>query len=127
MLAVSTRTHAFLHYLFALVLISAPVWGQFGGRNPESWVAIGVGAALLAFGLITDNELGLVKRLQMPMHLWLDALAGIVTATSPWVFSFDDRVWIPHLAAGVLLVVLAIGSHTIPGYDRRSSAGGSRG
>ena len=120
MLAFSTRIHAYLHYILAILLLAAPFWGRFAGPNAETRVAVGVGVAIVLYGLVTDNELGLFRRLQMPLHLWIDALAGVVVATSPWVFSFDERVWIPHVVAGVLLLALAIGSHTIPGYDRRS-------
>lgn len=80
-----------------------------------------IGITIILYGMFTDNELGLVKRLQMPLHLWIDALAGIILATAPWVFSFDDRVWVPHLAVGLLLLALAAASHTIPGYERRGS------
>jgi hypothetical protein len=120
--AFSTRIHAILDLLLALVLVSAPWWAGFAGPNPETWIAIGVGVAVIAYALATDNELGLAKRLQMPLHLWLDALAGILLAASPWVFSFDQRVWLPHLIVGLLLLALAIVSHTIPGYERRGAA-----
>ena len=51
----------------------------------------------------------------MTTHLWVDALAGIVVASSPWVFSFDRRVWAPHLVLGLLLVALALtASFSIP-------------
>lgn len=120
--ALSTRVHAYLDLLLALALASSPWWGGFAGLNPETWIPVGVGTAIVVYALATDNELGLVKRLQMPLHLWIDALAGIFVAASPWVFSFDQRVWIPHLVVGVLLLALAIVSHTIPGYERRGTA-----
>lgn len=120
--AVSTRVHAYLHYAVAIILLLTPVGGGFAGRNPETWVALASGIALIAYGLLTDYELGVVKWLQMPLHLWIDALGGIVVATSPWVLSFDERVWIPHLAVGLVMLALAIGSQTIPGYERRSAA-----
>ena len=36
---------------------------------------------------------------------WLDAIAGILFAVSPWVLAFDQHVWIPHVALGVAEVV----------------------
>lgn len=120
--AFSTRTHGMLDYVVALVLAAAPWWAGFAGTNSETGVAVVVALAVAGNGLITDHELGVHKKIQMPLHLWIDALSGIVLGSSPWVFSFDQRVWIPHLVIGLLLLVLAISSHTIPGYERRGTA-----
>ena len=122
MAAFSTRIHALLDFVLAIALASAPWWGGFAGPDPETWTAVGVGVAIVLYALVTDNELGVVKRLQMTLHLWIDALAGLFVAASPWVFSFDQRVWVPHLVIGLLLLALAVVSHTIPGYERRGAA-----
>lgn len=84
------------------------------------FVAAGAGAIL--YSLFTDYELGVVRRIQMPVHLWLDGLAGILLAVSPWLFAFDDVVRIPHLTAGVFEIVVALITNTIPGYERRRGA-----
>ena len=120
--AFPTRVHAGLDLAIAAALLSAPWWGAFAGPNPETWVAVVAGLGLAIYTLITDHELGLWKRVQMTVHLWIDALTGVVVASSPWVFSFDSRVWGPHLVLGLILVAMAGISHTIPGYDRRGSA-----
>lgn len=119
--AFSTRAHAYLDLAVAVALVSAPWWAGFAGANAETSVAVGVGLAIAAYTLLTDHELGLVKRLQMTLHLWVDGLAGIFVAASPWVFSFDQRVWVPHLTIGLVLLAIAILSHTIPGYERRGA------
>ena len=120
--AFSTRVHAYLDFLLAAVLATSPWWARFAGMNPETWIAVGVAVAVAVYAASTDYELGVVKRLQMTLHLWVDALAGILLAASPWVFSFDQRVWLPHLVVGILLALLALVSHTIPGYERRGAA-----
>ena len=120
--AFSTRTHGYLDFIIALALVSAPWWAGFAGANPETGVAVGTGLAIILYALATDNELGVAKKLQMTLHLWIDALAGIFVAASPWVFSFDQRVWLPHLVTGLLLLLVAVVSHTIPGYERRGAA-----
>lgn len=120
--AFSTRVHAYLDLVIAIALVSAPWWAGFAGANAETWVAVGVGLAIVAYTLSTDHELGLVKRIQMTLHLWIDGLAGIFVAASPWALSFDQRVWIPHLTLGLVLLAMAIASHTIPGYERRGAA-----
>ncbi|HEX5521469.1 MAG TPA: SPW repeat protein, partial [Longimicrobiaceae bacterium] len=62
---------------------------------------------------------GAVRRIPMPVHLWLDALAGVLLAISPWLFGFDADVWAPQLVIGLFAVVAAGITDTIPGYERR--------
>ena len=52
---------------------------------------------------------------------WLNLIAGLALIVSPWLLGFDQQVWIPHVVIGAVLVLLAIFSHTIPGYERRSA------
>ena len=61
-----TRMHGVLDYTLGALLIALPyVLGL--GTGPQSWILQGVGAATLAYSLLTDYELGVVKRLQMPL------------------------------------------------------------
>jgi hypothetical protein len=118
----TTRLHALLDYLFAGVLVALPWVVGFADGGPAQWMPVGAGAALLVYSLLTDYELGALRRLQVPVHLWLDTVLGLALAASPWVFAFDERVWVPHLAAGVVLLLAALVSDTIPGYERRRGA-----
>ena len=116
MLAIPTRIHAVLDLAVALLLATAPWWAGFAGANAETMSALLFALIVVAYNLLTDHEIGRAKRLEMTVHLWLDAAAGILVAASPWVLSFDQRVWLPHVGAGVLLLLLAFASQTIPGY-----------
>jgi hypothetical protein len=118
----STRTHGVIDYAFAALLIAAPWLLGFARGGAETWVPLILGAAVLGYSALTDYELGVVRRLQMPVHLWLDALVALLLALSPWLFAFDERVWLPHLAFGVAGAVVAFLSDTIPGYERRGAA-----
>jgi hypothetical protein len=120
----TTRVHGFLDYTVALLLIAAPWLLGFARGGAETWVPVGLGVATILYSLFTDYELGIVRRLQMPMHLWLDALAGVLLAVSPWLFNFDQVVWIPHVVVGVTEVVVAFLSQTVPGYERRGARTG---
>jgi hypothetical protein len=118
---ISTRLHGFLDYTVGILLIAAP-WVLGFARaetEPACWVFAGAGAAALVYSLFTDYELGAVKKIQMPVHLWLDGISGLFLALSPWIFAFDDVVYVPHVVAGVFEIVVALFTNTIPGYDRR--------
>ena len=116
-----TRVHGMLDYLLGALLIAAPWLFGFADGGAEQWVPVALGAGVLLYSAFTDYELGLVKKLQMPAHLLLDALGGLLLAVSPWMFGFDERVWIPHVAVGLVEVVTAAVTNTVPGYERRRS------
>ncbi len=115
----STRVHGVLDFLVGALLIAAPWLLGFARGGPEQWVFVAAGGAALVYSVFTDYELGLVKVLQMPLHLWLDAFSGAFLAISPWLFGFDQHVWIPHVAAGVFEILAALVTDTVPSYERR--------
>lgn len=118
----STRVHGVLDYGTGALLVALPWVGGFAIGGPEQWVSVGAGAAVLLYSLLTDYELGAVRRLGMPVHLWLDALGGVFLAASPWVLGFDQQVWMPHVAVGLFEVLSATLTNTIPSYERRRAA-----
>ncbi|HET7461957.1 MAG TPA: hypothetical protein VFJ82_11945 [Longimicrobium sp.] len=113
-----TRTHGVLDYTVGALLIALPFILRLGG-GAQTWVFVAAGAAALAYSAFTDYELGLVKRLQMPVHLWLDGIFGVLLAVSPWLFGFDNEVWIPHVLLGAFEIAAAVITDTVPGYERR--------
>jgi hypothetical protein len=113
----TTRVHGVLDYLVGALLILVPLLGHWPG--PAAAVPIALGAAALVYSLLTDHELGVARKLPMQVHLWLDALSGLVLAASPWLFGFDQQMWVPHVAAGLFEVVVAFFTNTIPSYERR--------
>ncbi len=115
-----TRTHGVLDYTVGALLIALPFLLRLGG-GPQTWVLVGAGIAALVYSAFTDYELGAVRRLQMPVHLWLDGISGVFLAVSPWLFGFDNEVWIPHVALGALEIIAAVITDTVPGYERRRS------
>ncbi|HEU0052161.1 MAG TPA: SPW repeat protein [Longimicrobium sp.] len=117
-----TRVHGMLDYALGVLLIAAPWLLRFAAGGAETWVPVGVGAALLVWSLCTDYELGAAKRLQMAAHLWLDAIGGVFLAVSPWLLGFDGDVWLPHVVVGALMVLAAAVTDTIPAYERRRAA-----
>lgn len=118
----STRAHGVLDYATGALLVALPWVAGFANGGPEQWVPVGAGAAILLYSLLTDYELGAVRKLGVPVHLFLDMLGGVFLAASPWLLDFDQRVWIPHVAVGVFEVLAALLTNTIPSYERRRAA-----
>lgn len=117
-----TRIHGMLDYLLGALLIASPWLFGFADHEAARWVPVVLGAGVLLYSLFTDYEMGAVKKLQMPAHLLLDALGGVLLAVSPWMLGFDDRVWMPHVVLGLVEVVTAAITNTVPGYERRRTA-----
>ncbi len=122
MRALPTRIHGVLDYALGALLIALPWLLGFAQGGAEAWVPVALGASVIGYSLFTDYELGLVRRIQMPVHLWLDGAGGLLLAVSPWLFGFDQQVWMPHLILGILEMGVALFTDTIPGYERRRSA-----
>ena len=117
-----TRIHGILDYLLGALLIASPWLLGFADNEAARWVPVVLGAGVLLYSLFTDYELGAVRKLQMPAHLLLDAVGGILLAASPWILGFDERVWMPHVVLGLVEVVTAAITNTVPGYERRRTA-----
>ncbi|HET6762016.1 MAG TPA: SPW repeat protein [Longimicrobiaceae bacterium] len=113
----TTRIHGVLDYLVGLLLIAVPLTQHWAGA--AGTVPMALGAATLVYSICTDYELGLVRKLPMPVHLWLDGLSGLLLAASPWIFGFDQTMWKPHVAVGAFEVLAAVLTNTIPSYERR--------
>lgn len=102
---ITVRMHAMLDYPLAVVLIAVPWIFGFSDVGGAA-VALPVIVGALAFGqsLITDWELSVAKIVPLPVHLKLDALAGIVLVSSAFVFGLSGEgtnVWLPQVVAGI--------------------------
>lgn len=113
-----TRTHGVLDYVVGALMIALPFVLRFG-PGAQTWIFVALGGATILYSLFTDYETGVIRKLQMPVHLWLDGIAGVLLAVSPWLFGFDSDVWIPHVVFGAFSIAVAVVTDTVPGYERR--------
>jgi threonine/homoserine efflux transporter RhtA len=106
---INTRVHGMLDYLVGVLLIAAPWILQFDDDRNATLPPVILGAGIILYSLLTDYEYGAVHLIPMSLHLALDAIGGIALALTPWVFDFSDDIWWPHVAVGVLeLIVVAL-------------------
>lgn len=114
---IPTSVHGAIDYLTGGALLAAP---KLLGLNDEPRAALvlrSAGGGALAYSLITDYELGLLRFLPMPAHLAIDAASGALVAASPWLFGFakrGPRYWLPHVLVGAMEVMAATTTKTEP-------------
>ena len=119
---VPTRVHGIADWLMGALLVALSWLVGLDRTGPEGWLPMALGAAALVVTFFTDHELGVVRRIPMVGHLWVDGLAGALLAASPWLFGFADRVWLPHVALGLTEVVASLVTKLHPA-DRAGGAG----
>lgn len=111
---IPTNVHGVLDYLIGVLLIAAPWLFGFADTDMARWIPIILGVAVIVYSLLTRYELGVIDAIPMTAHLWVDAVAGLFLAASPWLFGFSDIVWMPHLIVGILEIVVALTTETEP-------------
>ncbi len=111
---VPTRIHGVADWLLGGLLIVIPWVLGFarGGAETRVLVALGVTGLLVTF--FTNHEYGVMRKIPMIGHLWVDGLSGLLLAASPWVFGFADAVWIPHVVLGLTEFIAALVTKTVP-------------
>lgn len=117
---IPTKPHGYLDYIMAVVLITAPWIFGFNRGGAETWVPVILGAGVIVYSLLTDYELGASPQISMRTHLLLDLAQGIFLAVSPWLFNFDDHVYLPHLILGIAEIGASLCTKLQPSYGARN-------
>lgn len=113
---ISTKAHGVMDYIYGLLAISSPWLLNFADGTIAQWLPVVIGVVLLLSSIMTNYELGLMRIIPMPMHLWLDIFAGALLLVSPWLFGFADRVFLPHIIFGVFSIVAGFTTQTHSSY-----------
>ena len=114
----NTKVHGFHDYFTWILLLVSPWMFRFANGKIEMWIPIILGVCTLFLSLITDYEFGLFKMISMKTHLFIDFATGLFLAASPWIFGFNETVYVPHVFIGVFQLVVALTSQTVPYTDR---------
>ena len=115
---VPTGVHAYFDYIGGIVLLAAPfIFGFFSVGGAAVIIPMVLGVGLIVYSLLTRYELGIpgLKFIPMPLHLVFDFVAAAFLALSPFLFGFVNKtpnVWLPHLIAGVAVILLVLVSQT---------------
>jgi hypothetical protein len=111
---ISTKVHGVLDYLMGVLLIAAPWLFNFNRDGAETWVPVILGICVIVYSLFTNYELSLSRMIPMRTHLTLDVISGAFLAASPWIFNFDEYVYLPHLILGILEMGAGVMTETTP-------------
>lgn len=111
-----TRTHGIIDYVVGVLLILAPFILGFADGGAAMWIPILVGLVIIGQSLLTDYELGVLRKIPMSTHLGLDMAAGAVLLVSPFVFGFAEVIWWPHVLVGAAEIGIALVTRRVPGY-----------
>lgn len=115
----NTRFHGTLDYLIGALLILSPWLIGFAGDHISTWILVAAGAAVILYSLLTDYELGFIPEMSTRTHLILDGVVGTLLAISPWLFNFDELIYMPHLIFGLALMVVSVSTQTVPTVIRK--------
>jgi hypothetical protein len=118
---VPTWIHGIADWLLGILLIAAPYILGFARGGPETFVPVALGITGLIVTFFTNHEYGIVRKIPMIGHLWVDGFAGILLASSPWIFGFADTVWIPHVILGLTEFAASLVTKTMPSDDALSA------
>ena len=111
---IETKTHGFLDYLMGILLLLLPTILGLDMESPAGAVPMILGAMTIVYSLLTSYELGIANLISMKTHLAIDLLNGIVLAASPWLFNFDEVIFLPHLILGVVEIMASLMTRTYP-------------
>ncbi len=114
---ITTQMHGVADYVTSVSLITAPMLIADNKRGIETTLPMMLGAGTLVSSLLTDYELGAAKVIKMPVHLGIDIASGLLLAASPWIFGFNKKVWVPHVAIGLMEIAIALTTETEPYQD----------
>lgn len=114
----STRVHGVFDYLIGILLIASPWLFNFAVEGAATNIPVILGIAIIVYSFFTNYEMGAVKMISMNTHLWLDGLVGLFLGASPWLFNFNEFIYVPHLTVGIITVVLALVTNTVPPYRK---------
>jgi len=103
-----------MDYLMGALLIASPWLFNFARGGAETWVPVILGAGAIVYSLLTDYELGVSRSISMRTHLTLDMWSGILLAASPWLFAFNEYVFMPHLILGLLEIGASLVTERTP-------------
>ncbi len=116
----NTKVHGVIDYLVGMLLIASPWLFGFTRGGAETWVPVTIGSATLLYSLLTHYERGIIRIIPMSTHLLLDTMTALLLTISPWLFGFNESVYLPHLLFGIAGLGVVLLSDSRTSYSKRN-------
>ena len=114
----STRVHGIIDLVVAGLLIFSPfLFGFVSIGGAAVVIPIVLGIVLASYSALTNDEEGVLRVINMPVHMMLDIILAAGLMLSPYLFDFADgpiNSWLPHIVLGVILIGVTLLSNTVP-------------
>lgn len=120
---ISTKAHGVADYATAALMLAAPAVLRPRNRRTTALLRL-AGASAVVVSSQTDYELGLRRRIPMPVHLRIDAAWGLAVAAGPWLLGTardGAREWLPAAIVGAGEIAASVLTERTPG-DRPAEA-----
>lgn len=115
---ISIKLHSILDYIFGVILILSPWVFMFNKDIYNAGTPVITGIFVIGYSLFTNYNYSLAKIIPLRFNLFLDVCCGFILATSPWIFHFEDIVYIPHVFLGIIQILLAANTNRDPRFSK---------
>jgi hypothetical protein len=124
---ITSKLHGAIDYATGATLMVAPTALRL--RDARASLTLrAAGGGALAYSLLTDYELGVVRRLPLRTHLALDAASGVLLAAAPYALGFrrrGARHWMPHVLVGVGEIAASLLTQPVPQDQQQDGDAGA--
>jgi hypothetical protein len=108
MRVIPVNVHNVMDYLYGPLIIAAPWLFNFARGGAETYIPVAIGIMILIMALITNYRYSAAKIIAYNTHLTLDLVFGVFLTASPWLFGFNDYIYLPHVIFGIIAVMISL-------------------
>jgi hypothetical protein len=106
---ISTTFFGALSYLIAFTMIASPWLFKFVDVSSAALlIPMYVGWLQFIMAVFSDNKTSMIRQFPIQTHLAIDMLMGFIVVVSPWLYTFSDKIFLPQLIFGLVLMGLAL-------------------
>ncbi len=105
--SIGAVSHGIIDYALAILLAAGPSIAGFSGRPATTWAYLAA-ALLFLLAVFTRYPLGIMKRIGLAVHGFVELVMAVCLIAAPWYGKFMNGVLSRNFywAMGVLMLVL---------------------